>query len=128
PAAAVSRMPLGNLTHAPAPSHPEIRTQDRRTASGRDPMSPRRRPGARRPPPELSVVPMSSIQLAPRRLTLIPLIALLALAPDPLAAQIGALRGAAARLGSRLPDVSGLLSGKAPITTSLSDAKWAVDS
>lgn len=71
---------------------------------------------------------MSSIQLAPRRLTLIPLIALLALAPDPLAAQIGALRGAAARLGSRLPDVSGLLSGKAPITTSLSDAKWAVDS
>src|SRR5690606_13115489 len=73
-------------------------------------------------------VPMSSIQLAPRRLTLIPLIALLALAPDPLAAQIGALRGAAARLGSRLPDVSGLLSGKAPITTSLSDAKWAVDS
>ena len=46
-----------------------------------------------------------------------------------LQAQIGgALRGAAGRLGERLPDVSGLLQGKAPITTSLQDAKWAVDS
>ncbi len=44
-------------------------------------------------------------------------------------AQIGgALRGAASRLGERLPDVSGVLQGKAPITTSLQDAKWAVDS
>jgi hypothetical protein len=44
-------------------------------------------------------------------------------------AQIGgALRGAASRLGERLPDVSGMLQGKAPITTSLQDAKWAVDS
>ncbi|HEX2190937.1 MAG TPA: hypothetical protein VHG51_18660 [Longimicrobiaceae bacterium] len=44
-------------------------------------------------------------------------------------AQIGgALRGAASRLGERLPDVSGMLQGKAPITTSLEDAKWAVDS
>ncbi|HEV2733619.1 MAG TPA: hypothetical protein VGV85_02235 [Longimicrobiaceae bacterium] len=44
-------------------------------------------------------------------------------------AQIGgALRGAASRLGERLPDVSGMVQGKAPITTSLQDAKWAVDS
>ncbi len=40
----------------------------------------------------------------------------------------GGLRGAASRLGNRLPDVSGLLQGKPPITTSLQDAKWAVDS
>jgi hypothetical protein len=43
-------------------------------------------------------------------------------------AQLGGLRDAASRLGNRLPDVSGLLQGKAPITTSLQDAKWAVDS
>lgn len=44
-------------------------------------------------------------------------------------AQIGgALRGAAERLGNRLPDVSGMLKGKPPITTALEDAKWAVDS
>ena len=46
-----------------------------------------------------------------------------------LQAQIGgALRGAAGRLGERLPDVSGMLQGKPPITTSIQDAKWAVDS
>ncbi|TFI59183.1 hypothetical protein E2493_06575 [Sphingomonas parva] len=40
-------------------------------------------------------------------------------------AQIGgALRGAASRLGGKLP-VGGLLEGKPPITTSLEDAKWA---
>lgn len=43
-------------------------------------------------------------------------------------AQIGGLRDAASRLGNRMPDVSGLLQGKPPITTSLQDAKWAVDS
>ncbi|MBV9773274.1 MAG: hypothetical protein JO040_04955 [Gemmatimonadetes bacterium] len=47
----------------------------------------------------------------------------------PSSAQIGGmLRGAAGRVGSHLPDVSGALQGKAPITTSLQDARWAVDS
>ncbi|HEX2094126.1 MAG TPA: hypothetical protein VHG28_17110 [Longimicrobiaceae bacterium] len=54
---------------------------------------------------------------------------LLAGATDTLSAQIGgALRGAANRMGNRLPDVSGMLQGRPPITTSLQDAKWAVDS
>jgi len=54
---------------------------------------------------------------------------LLSGATDTLSAQIGgALRGAANRLGNRLPDVSGMLQGRPPITTSLQDAKWAVDS
>lgn len=52
----------------------------------------------------------------------------LLLAATSLHAQIPGLRDAASRLGNRLPDVSGLLQGKAPITTSLQDAKWAVDS
>jgi hypothetical protein len=45
-----------------------------------------------------------------------------------LQAQIPDLRGAASRLGSRLPDVSGMLQGRPPITTSLEDARFAVDS
>jgi hypothetical protein len=53
----------------------------------------------------------------------------LLLGAAPLHAQIGgALRGAAGRLGERLPDVSGMLQGRPPITTSLEDAKFAVDS
>lgn len=43
-------------------------------------------------------------------------------------AQIPGLRDAASRLGNRMPDVSGMLQGKPPITTSLQDAKFAVDS
>ncbi|HEX2190938.1 MAG TPA: hypothetical protein VHG51_18665 [Longimicrobiaceae bacterium] len=52
----------------------------------------------------------------------------LLLGASSLDAQIPGLRDAASRLGSRLPDVSGLLQGKQPITTSLDDAKFAVDS
>jgi len=50
------------------------------------------------------------------------------LAASSLHAQLPGLRDAASRVGNRLPDVSGLLQGKAPITTSLQDAKFAVDS
>ena len=43
-------------------------------------------------------------------------------------AQLPGLRDAASRLGNRMPDVGGMLQGKPPITTSLADAKFAVDS
>ncbi|HEV2146629.1 MAG TPA: hypothetical protein VGR37_04365 [Longimicrobiaceae bacterium] len=52
----------------------------------------------------------------------------LVLLAGPLHAQIPGLRDAASRLGNRLPDISGMLQGKPPITTSLQDAKFAVDS
>lgn len=47
---------------------------------------------------------------------------------DVASAQFGGLRNAASRLGARLPDLSNLVGRDHPITTSLSDAKWAVDS
>ncbi len=50
------------------------------------------------------------------------------LAASSLHAQLPGLRDAASRVGNRLPDVSGMLQGRAPITTSLQDAKFAVDS
>lgn len=54
---------------------------------------------------------------------------LLAGLASPLAAQLGGLRDAAKRLGGdRLPDLARLTEGEAPITTSLPDARWAVDS
>lgn len=50
-------------------------------------------------------------------------------AADVASAQIGgALRGAANRLGARLPNLSDMVGRDHPITTSLPDAKWAVDS
>ena len=51
----------------------------------------------------------------------------LVLAPGPAHAQLGSLRDAVSRGGERLPDASSLYD-KPPITTSLSDAVWAVDS
>ena len=64
-----------------------------------------------------------------RRLRKASLLALaLTLGASSLHAQLPGLRDAASRLGGRLPDVSGMLQGKAPITTSLQDARWAVDS
>lgn len=64
-----------------------------------------------------------------KRHTLLAGIALsLLAAAQPATAQFGGLGDAAKRLGNKLPDVSGALQGKPPITTSLEDAKFAVDS
>lgn len=43
-------------------------------------------------------------------------------------AQIGGIRNAARRAAENVPDPTALLRGRAPITTSLPDARWAVDS
>ncbi|HET6764246.1 MAG TPA: hypothetical protein VFH27_11260, partial [Longimicrobiaceae bacterium] len=40
----------------------------------------------------------------------------------------GALRGAAGRLGNRMPNADALLHGTPPITSNIRDAVWAVDS
>ena len=60
--------------------------------------------------------------------TALALAGMLTLGVPSAAAQLGGLGDAAKRLGNRLPDVSGMLQGKPPITTSLEDAKFAVDS
>lgn len=63
----------------------------------------------------------------PRLLAAFALLLSLALA-DTASAQLGGLRNAASRLGARVPDLSSLVGRDHPITTSLPDAKFAVDS
>ena len=70
---------------------------------------------------------MSLLLSLRRQLLLLAILLVGGAAYTPAEAQLGGLRGAVGRVAGRL-EIDDLVGGKAPITTSLPDAKWAVDS